>query len=71
MRTIRTIALLVMVVLAYGCMPNMKRFIPENKSAHIEVFSPLYGYIVVDTRVVGDTNSPLPEMPVGKSINIK
>lgn len=44
-----------------GCMlPNFNRVIPENKSAHIQIVSPMYGTITIDTRVIGDTNSLAP-----------
>jgi len=47
-----------------GClMPNMSRLIPENKSAHIMVYNPVYGWVTIDTRVQGDTNNaPLPPL---------
>ena len=50
------------VTLAGCMMPNYKRLVPENKSAHIMVFSPIYGWAVIDTRAIGDTNT-LPPLP--------
>lgn len=41
-----------------GCMmPDYKRLVPENKDAHIEIVAPLYGHIIIDTRVTGSSNS--------------
>lgn len=41
-----------------GCMmPDYKRLVPENKDAHIEIVAPLYGHIIIDTRVQGSSNS--------------
>lgn len=46
-----------------GCMmPNYKRLVPENKSVHMMIFSPIYGWAVIDTRAPGDTNT-LPALP--------
>lgn len=46
------------IAAAAGCMmPDYKRLIPENKDAHIEIVAPMYGHIIVDTRVQGSTNS--------------
>lgn len=59
MRYTRLAAVLALLALA-GCMsPNFERLIPPNKDAHIEVVAPLYGHIIIDTRVQGSTN-PLP-----------
>jgi hypothetical protein len=45
-----------------GCMmPNFSRIVPENKDAHIQILSPLYGTITIDTRVA-DGNNPLPPL---------
>lgn len=69
MRTLSILAAAAVLALTNGCMlPNYARLIPENKSAHIKVYNPVYGYIEIDTRVAGDTNQgalyPLPA-PVG------
>lgn len=65
MKTCLKILLPVLVLVAVsGCMlPKASRLIPENKSARIRIVNPLYGYIEIDTRVVGDTNAlgPLPD----------
>lgn len=46
-----------------GCMmPNYTRLVPENKDAHIMVFSPLYGWAVIDTRVDPKGTNPLPPL---------
>lgn len=46
-----------------GCMmPNYKRLVPETKSVHMMIFSPIYGWAVIDTRAAGDTNT-LPPLP--------
>lgn len=73
----RTLLLLLLassaLALASGCMmPNYSRLVPENKSAHIMVFSPLYGWAVIDTRVVNDTNTlgPLPPSPAVPTVII-
>ena len=61
------------LLLAGGCMlPNYSRLVPENKSAHVMVFSPIYGWAVIDTRVVGDTNAlpPIPEPPTVPTVII-
>jgi hypothetical protein len=60
----KTLLLLAVVTGLTGCMmPKYSRLIPENKSAHIKIFNSIYGYIEIDTRVVGDTNGPLPALP--------
>lgn len=54
----KPLTLAALVTCLAGCMmPNYNRLIPENKSAHIKVFSSIYGYIEIDTRVAGDTNT--------------
>lgn len=59
------LALSVLALLASGCMmPNIKPLIDKSKSAHIMIWSPIYGYILVDTRAQGDTRSePLYALP--------
>lgn len=62
-----------MALLLTGCMsPDWQRLIPENKSAHIMIYNPVYGYVTIDTRVVGDTNNgllyPLPAPPAPPTI---
>ena len=46
-------------------MPKFTRLIPENKSAHIKIYNPVYGYIEIDTRVpgAGSELTPLGELP--------
>lgn len=48
-----------------GCMaPNYARLIPENKAAHIMVFSPIYGWVVIDTRGLNDEKAAPPLAPL-------
>lgn len=60
-----TLAAVAMAMAALtGCMmPRYTRLIPENKSAHIKIYNPVYGYIEIDTRVP-DAGQPLP--PLGE-----
>lgn len=54
------LCLLLIILGCSGCMaPNYTRLIPEDKDAHIEIASPIYGHIIIDTRAPGSPN-PLP-----------
>lgn len=54
----KNLVLAVLLLGLTGCMmPKYSRLIPENKSAHIKIYNPIYGYVEIDTRVVGDTNA--------------
>ncbi len=62
----KRILLSICLVALTGCMmPKFTRLIPENKSAHIKIYNPVYGYIEIDTRVpgAGSELTPLGELP--------
>lgn len=43
-----------------GClMPNFTRIIPENKDANVLILSPMYGQIIIQTRVNPSGNNTL------------
>lgn len=61
--TQRMLLLAAASVLATGCMmPGYQRLIPANKDAHLMVYSPIYGWAVIDTRVPGSP-AKLPPLP--------
>lgn len=63
MKPVKQVLVTITLLALTGCMmPNYTRLIPENKSAHIKIYNPVYGYMEIDTRVAGDTNA-LPPLP--------
>lgn len=57
------LAALSLIVFASGClMPNWNRLIPPNKDANILILSPMYGQVIIQTRVNPQGTNTLPPM---------
>lgn len=69
---IQILALTVASVCLSGCMSSkFSRLIPENKDANVYIVSPVYGTMVIQTRVstgtntLGPLNTTIPTLSVG------
>ena len=70
-RAARSLALTLVLLSPASCMaPNFARLIPENKDANVLIYNPIYGQVLIQTRVWGSTNvlgaipNTIPMLPV-------
>jgi hypothetical protein len=62
MKNLNAIAVLPLLLTAGCIMPNFNRIIPENKDANVLILSPMYGQVIIQTRVNPAGSNPLPAL---------